>query len=135
MMVYLDTNVLIYAAIEQDKEKKNISIALIQSLVDTNKLILSPLVLQEYIYTLSRLGVNGDIIKHDVSFYVEYLCANYDAQMLISAMQQCVENSSCKNINDVLHTELAYRYADKLVTFDSDFKKLKKYTNIEIEIL
>jgi len=135
MMVYLDTNVLIYAAIEQDKNKKETSIARIQTLAESNKLLLSPLVLQEYIYTLSRLGVDGDIITHDVNFYSEYLCENYDADMLMSATKKCTVNNTCKSINDVLHLEIAQKYAQKLVTFDSDFKKLQKYTTFDIEIL
>jgi len=134
-MVYLDTNVLIYATIEQDKNKKEISIARIQTLAESNKLLLSPLVLQEYIYTLSRLGVGGDIITHDVDFYSEYLCENYDTDMLMSATKKCTVNNTCKSINDVLHLEIAQKYAQKLVTFDSDFKKLQKYTTFEIEIL
>ncbi len=134
-MVYLDTNVLIYAAVEQDKNKKELSIELIQSLVESNKLLLSPLVLQEYIYTLSRLGVDGEVIVYDVDFYKEYLCQNYDANMLILAMQKCTKENNCKNINDLLHLELAQKYAQKLVTFDKDFGRLQKYTKIDIEIL
>ena len=41
-MVYFDTNVLIYATIEQDREKKDISIEIIEKLVLKNTLILSP---------------------------------------------------------------------------------------------
>lgn len=134
-MVYLDTNILIYAAIEQDKNKKETSIALIQTLAESNKLLLSPLVLQEYIYTLSRLGVGGDIITHDVGFYREYLCENYDVDMLMTATQTCTTSDTCKNINDILHLQIAQKHAQKLVTFDSDFKKLQKYTTFEIEIL
>jgi len=40
-----------------------------------------------------------------------------------------------KNINDVIHLKFAEKYCDKLITFDTDFEKLKSYTNLEIEIL
>ena len=134
-MVYLDTNVLIYAALEQDRQKKEISIALIESLTDANALILSPLTLQEYIFTLGRLGISGEIIAHDVTFYQEHLGENYDAQMLVSALQQCVQSRTCKHINDLLHLQIANRYADKLVTFDRDFGKLREYARVEVEVL
>ncbi len=134
-MVYLDTNVLIYAAIEQDIRKKEISIELIRLLSSSGRLILSPLVLQEYIFTLSKFGVDGSIIDHDVSFYQDYMVDNYDQDMLLGAMRSCTSTGTCKNINDWLHIKIAQKHSQKLITFDSDFKKFQKYTDIEIEIL
>ena len=42
MMVYLDTNVLIYATIEQDIDKKGRSLNIIEHLAKNKELILSP---------------------------------------------------------------------------------------------
>jgi len=36
---------------------------------------------------------------------------------------------------DVIHLKFAELHCNKLVTFDSDFEKLKAYTHLEIEIL
>jgi len=134
-MVYLDTNVLIYATIEQDIEKKEQSINLIEELVTHNELVLSPLVMQEYIFTLSKLKIDRVIIEHDTEFYFNFVAENYTKSMLKEALSLCLTESNCKNINDVLHMKLATQYADKLLTYDSDFKKLQKYTSISIEIL
>jgi len=134
-MVYLDTNVLIYATIEQDIEKKEKSLDVIEYLVKHQELILSPLVIQEFIFTLSKLKVDREIIEYDTEFYFNFVSENYTKKMLEEALTLCLEEKNCKNINDILHMKLATQYATKLLTYDSDFKKLQKYTDIEIEIL
>jgi len=134
-MVYLDTNVLIYATIEQDAEKKEKSLDIIEYLVKGKELILSPLVMQEFIFTLSKLKVDREIIEYDTAFYFNFVSKNYTKKMLEEALNLCLEEKNCKNINDVLHMKLATQYATKLLTYDSDFKKLQKYTDIEIKIL
>jgi predicted nucleic acid-binding protein len=134
-MVYLDTNILIYATIEQDIEKKEKSLDIIEDLVNRDNLILSPLVMQEYIFTLSKLKIKKDIIEHDTAFYFNFVSENYTKEMLEDALNLCLVEKNCKNINDILHAKLASKYATKLLTYDSDFKKLQKYIDIEIEIL
>jgi len=134
-MVYLDTNVLIYATIEQDTEKKEKSLDIIEYLVKGKELILSPLVMQEFIFTLSKLKVDREIIEYDTAFYFNFVSENYTKKMLEEALNLCLEEKNCKNINDILHMKLATQYATKLLTYDSDFKKLQKYTDIEIKIL
>jgi len=134
-MVYLDTNVLIYASIEQDSEKKKKSLDIIEHLVKNKELILSPLVIQEFIFTLSRLKVDREIIEYDTAFYFNFVSENYTKKMLEEALALCLEEKNCKNINDVLHMKLATQYASRLLTYDSDFKKLQKHTEIEIELL
>ena len=134
-MVYLDTNVLIYATIEQGIEKKEKSLDVIERLVKNKELILSPLVIQEFIFTLSRLKVDREIIEYDTAFYFNFVSENYTKKMLEEALALCLKEKNCKNINDVLHMKLATQYASRLLTYDSDFKKLQKHTDIEIELL
>jgi len=134
-MVYLDTNVLIYATVEQDKNKHKESIELIEKLAFDGTLLLSPLVLQEFIFTMNKLSIDKETMKHDVTFYFDFVSENYSKIMLEEALSICLEDENCKNINDILHMKLATKYADKLITYDSDFKKLQKYTDIDISIL
>jgi predicted nucleic acid-binding protein len=54
-MVYLDTNVLIYASVDQGEIRRQQAIDLIESLVNRNQLVLSVLSLQELAYTLAKL--------------------------------------------------------------------------------
>jgi predicted nucleic acid-binding protein len=65
-MVYLDTNIFIYASVEQDIEKKSISLELIQKLAKNSELKLSTLTIQEMAFTLAKLGADLNMIKTDV---------------------------------------------------------------------
>ena len=49
-MVYLDSNILIHAAVEQAFDKKLRSIALLEACITQNQLSISLLVLQEYVF-------------------------------------------------------------------------------------
>jgi len=40
-----------------------------------------------------------------------------------------------KNINDVIHLKFAEKYCTKLLTFDKDFKILKQFSSLDIQIL
>jgi len=135
-MVYLDTNILIYASVEQSVEKKITALDLIKKLIDHKELMLSTLVLQEFVFTLAKLGVDNDIIKKDSDFYFDFVNVEYDYTTLRKSVISCCENNSCKNINDVIHLYLAQKSkCRKIVTFDRGFKKMKPLSNIEIEIL
>lgn len=54
--------------------------------------------------------------------------------MVYEAYDICCQTTFCKSINDVIHLKFAEKYYDKLITFDSDFERIKPYTTIEIEI-
>lgn len=134
-MVYLDTNVLIYASIEQDVSKKERSLAILDRLISEDKLILSTLVLQEFVFTLAKLGIDNNIIKIDSAFYMRFVAVEQDVFTLKQAIALCCDKNYCKNINDVTHLLLAEKSkCKKIVTYDKDFKKLETLGAIEIEI-
>ena len=135
-MVYLDTNVLIYASVVQSEEKKEKSLKLIEKLIRQKHLVLSTLVLQEFVFTLAKLGVESEIIKRDSDFYFDFVAIEYDYGTLRLAVNNCCENSSCKNINDIIHLHLAEKYrCKKLVTFDKGFLKIAPHSNVKVEVL
>jgi predicted nucleic acid-binding protein len=134
-VVYLDTNILIYACIEQDVNKKERSISLIEDLIESDRLYLSTLTLQEFVFTMAKLRVDTATIKSDYEFFKKFVFDEYDKQILQKAVELCCKLDYCKNINDVIHVEIAQRHCNKLFTFDTDFKKLKMFTNLEIKIL
>jgi len=135
-MVYLDTNVLIYASVDQNQEKREKSLEIIENLIETNKLVLSTLVLQEFVFTMAKLKIDNAVIKKDSDFYMNFVTVEYDYSILEEAIEQCCKNDSCKNINDIMHVHLAEKSKCKtLMTFDSDFKKIESNTNLKIEIL
>lgn len=133
-MVYLDTNILIYACIEQDINKKESSISLIEKLIKDNELCLSNLTLQEFVFTMAKLNVDTDVIQSDYNFFNNFVLGEYNT-ILEKAVKICCELNYCKNINDIMHVKMAEKFCTKLLTYDKDFKRLKAFTNLEIEIL
>ena len=133
-MIYLDTNVLVYATIDQSIQKKDQSINLLKQLVNDGMLNISSLVLQEYSYTLAKLKIPSSIIFSDILFYSQF---SYPVTMelFLSASELCSQLTYYKNINDVIHLKYAEKYCSKLITFDTDFERLKQYTPLSIEIL
>jgi len=135
-MVYLDTNVLIYASVEQDIAKKKKSLALLENLLNEGTLVLSTLALQEFAFTMSKLKVASEIIRQDSAFYLEYVSVEQDIFTLKKAIELCCNENYCKNINDIMHLLLAEKSnCKKLFTFNNDFKRLTQFSDIKIEVM
>ncbi len=134
-MVYLDTNILIYACVEQDKNKKEKSISLIENLIKDEKLFLSVLTLQEFVFTMAKLKVDTEVIKSDFKFFKNFVFEESDKHMLENSVDMCCRLNFCKNINDILHIKIAEKFCTQLFTYDSDFKKLEAHTELKIKIL
>ncbi len=133
-MVYLDTNILIHAAVEQAIDKKVRSIALLEECITQNQLLISLLVLQEYVFTLAKLKVDAGIIEKDVRFYSEF-AHPVSKQVFLDSDTLCAGINFYRHINDAIHLMFAQQHCDKLITFDADFQKLQPHTSMEIEIL
>ena len=52
-----------------------------------------------------------------------------------SAFEIASKTNFGKNINDIIHLKFAEKYCSKLLTFDKDFKLLKQFSKIEIDII
>ncbi|MBF0235627.1 MAG: type II toxin-antitoxin system VapC family toxin [Desulfamplus sp.] len=135
MMHYLDTNILIYAAVNQIPEKRLRSQSILQSLIEENLLLVSPLSLQELIFTLSKLKVPKLTIEDSCSFYRKLCRYEIDCEILESASKMALEIDFGRNINDVIHLKFAERYCEKLLTYDRDFKRLAPYSKIPVDII
>ena len=135
-MVYLDTNILIYASIEQDAQKKEQSLDIIENLINAGDLVLSTLVLQEFVFTMAKLKIDSAIIRQDSDFYFDFVSVESDYADLRNAVEACCQSDNCKNINDILHLILAEKSKCKnLMTFDGDFKRFSNHGNVDIQIL
>ncbi len=134
-MVYVDTNILIYITANQGVEKQEIAAKLVRNLIENDEFFLSPLTMQEFIFTLAKLNINWRQVTDDVDFYMDYIQKTIDKDILIEAYNLCKKMNFCKNINDAIHLKVAEKYCRKLITFDKDFKKFKENAIIEIEIL
>ncbi len=101
--------------------------------IKNDTFFISPLVLSEYIFILSKLKI---ITYHDneISLFLQHTKSTLYIDTLQEAYSLCKKIDFYKNINDVIHLKIAEKNCDKLVTFDKDFKKLEKETDIIIDI-
>jgi len=83
---------------------------------------------------LSKLKII-DNCKNEILFYSDFCKFSFNYLDVINAYKKCQKLNKCRNINDFIHLEIANRYCEKLVTFDSDFKNLQKFYDVEIKIL
>jgi len=134
IVTFFDTNVLVYATIDQDPAKLTLSEKWIEAAITEGTFYLSPLVLNEYIFILSKLK----ILHHheeDITLYAQYVQGILDRPLILSAYAMCQKINFCRNINDAIHLKTAEIHCDKLVTFDRDFKRFIPHTPLEIDIL
>jgi len=133
-VIFFDTNILVYQAINQDLHKQQKATTLIEGAIDKNIFFISPLVLSEFIFVLSKLKII-DEQKDKIELYRNFSCEKIDLSLVYDSYNLCIKNQICKHINDVMHLKTAEKYCTKLITFDSDFKKLQPLTNTKIEII
>ena len=134
IVTFFDTNVLVYFTIDQGGKRLELSQKIIYESIENEIFFLSPMVLSEYIFILSKYKVQKQH-QDKITFFSQYVHGNIDNSLVMEAYSTCNEIDFCKNINDVIHLKIAEQYCIRLVTFDADFKKLQEYTEIEIEIL
>ena len=133
-MIFFDTNVLVYYTINQDEKKQKTSEKLIEEAIGNGSFFISPLVMSEYIFVLAKLKILFE--NHDkIIFFSKFIKSEITGNETMKAFSLCATEDCCKNINDVIHMLVAQKYCTKLLTYDSDFQKLQKHTDIEIEIL
>ena len=135
IMIYIDTNVIIYSYVNPEDSKHITSKHLIEKLMSENNLILSPLNLQELIFVLNKLGMDKKEIFEIYELFSKYSKYSLSIKLIKDACQLCFDIDSLRRINDAVHLKFAEKYADKLITFDNDFKKFQDHTDFKIEIL
>ncbi|XCN71075.1 MAG: type II toxin-antitoxin system VapC family toxin [Candidatus Electrothrix aestuarii] len=134
-MISFDTNVLVYAAITQDINKQKISDRLIEETVRDGTMTLSPLVISEFVFVLSKLKISRELIEAALALYEPFAKNAIEPSMVFEAAALCNDLGRGKSINDAVHLKFAEQYCRKIVTFDSDFKMFKKHSDCHVEIL
>jgi predicted nucleic acid-binding protein len=132
-VIFFDTNVLVYFAINQDRRKQSVAQVSIQQAIENKTLVISPLVMIEFIFVLSKLN---QLVEQErtVSFFQQFVKGQIEGDLVLSAYQLCVQHGQGKNINDVIHLKFAEKHCEKIITFDTDFKELQAFSTINIEI-
>jgi len=135
MMVYFDTNVLLYAFSKNidDEKQKDISVKLVGEAIENESLIVSDLILCEFAFVSNKLKENKDEIDENLKFLSEYL-KPVDVSIHQRMLEILKETSLYISSFDVHHLAFSEFYNAKLITFDKGFKKLKNISEIEISI-
>jgi predicted nucleic acid-binding protein len=121
--------------INQDEQKMLFSQDRIKQASTDKELLISPLSLQELIYTLSKLNIKKEIIEEGYSIFKRFSMYYIDPSIIDDAYRLCGVVNSFKNINDAIHLKFAEKYCTKLITYDNDFKKFRDFSGIDIEII
>jgi len=135
MMVYFDTNVLIYAFAQNidDEKQKDISVQMVGEAIENESLIVSELILCEFAFISNKLKENKDEIDNNLQFLSEYLKTT-DVTVHQRMLEILKETSLYISSFDVYHLAFSEYYNAKLITFDKGFKKLKKISKVEVVV-
>lgn len=134
-MIYIDTNVIVYSYVNIAEQKQLESKALIKNLISDQKLLLSPLVIQEAVFVLNKLKLDKDKISNIVRFFIDFSSHDIGNDLVLGAYEMCLNANRLKSINDAIHLKFAEKYGLKLITFDKGFNSFKPFTTVEIEVL
>lgn len=134
-MVYFDTDVLIHTIIDQDSQKREVALNVLESHYNSKTLAISLLSIQEIAFVLGKMKVKNAIIIEKLKFFM----ALNPLQLNIQHYERAIffaKLMGFKNYNDCLHLALAETHCKELYTFNlNDFEKIKNHTTLKINIL
>jgi len=122
IVIFFDTNVLVYSTINQDRAKQKISDSMIDKAIMESSLSLSPLVISEFVFVLSKLNIDKRIIEDAIKIFRPFVILPLEPIMVFEAYELCRELGHGRNINDAIHLKFAEKHCTKIVTFDSEKK-------------
>lgn len=135
MMVYFDTNVLIYAFTKNvdDEKQKDISVELVEEAIGADTLIVSELLLCEFAYISKKIDEERSDIDDNLEFLSTFLQFSN-----LSINQRAIEMLKKTGLYissfDIYHLAFAEYHSSKLLTFDKGFKKLRGVSKTEVII-
>ena len=135
MMVFFDTNLLIYAFCKNvdDINQQNISINLFEEAIIKNNLILSEVSLCEFAFISNKLQENEDVINQNLQFLSSFVSKNSNLSKRI--IEIISKTHLYKSSFDIYHLAFCEQNNCKLITFDKGFKKFETISKIKIDIL
>ena len=135
MMVFFDTNLLIYAFCKNvdDINQQNISVKLFEKAIIENNLLLSEISLCEFAFISNKLQENEETINQNLKFLASFVRENSDlSQRIIEIISK---THLYKSSFDIYHLAFCENNNCKLITFDKGFKKFETISKIKIDIL
>jgi len=136
-MIYLDTNVLLYATLSQvdTQSQQDKAIEILKELIDSEALLLSNLNLLEYAFVMKKAKEDNEKIESALQLFQTFVQdeKNYFHNELMEFLNN---DYAFKNSFDLYHIVFANAHnCQKIITFDKGFKKFRSSFDIEIEVL
>ena len=134
-MEYFDTNVYIYAFCNNiDNEKqKEISKKLIRDSIKNHKIVVSEIILYEFIFDSKKLKENDESIEQYLDYLTQFVKPT-NQNINKRAVEILKKSKQYQSSFDIFHLAFCEENNCKLITFDKGFKKLQTISKIEINI-
>ncbi len=136
-MIYLDTNILLYATLSDidTPSQQEIAIDILKELIDNERLLLSNLNLLEYAFVMKKAKEDSSKIKSAIELFQSFVQDEKDG-FNNELIQMLNSDYAYKNSFDLYHVSFANSYScQKLLTFDKGFNKFTDISCVEIDIL
>ena len=136
-MIYLDTNIFVYALSKNvdDLSQKEKALYYLREAIKENSLIVSEIVLYEFAFVSKKLCEEPKSINDNLEFIADFV-ERPTEDIFSKVLKFMSKHNLYRHSFDVYHLIFSENISCKrFITFDKGFKKLQKYTDIEIEIL
>jgi len=134
-MEYFDTNIYVYAFCNNidNEEQKEISKKLIRESIQNHKIVVSEIILYEFVFASKKLKENDDLIEQYLDYLTQFVKPT-NPNINIRAVEILKQSKQYQSSFDIFHLAFAEENNCKLITFDKGFKKLQVISKIEIDI-
>jgi len=134
-MEYFDTNVYIYAFCNNiDNEKqKEISKKLLRESIKNHKIVVSEIILYEFVFASKKLKENDELIEQYLDYLTQFV-KPINSNINKRAVEILKKSKQYQSSFDIFHLTFCEENNCKLITFDKGFKKLQTISKIEIDI-
>lgn len=134
-MIYIDTDVLVHAYINQDIEKYREANEVIKRADSDGTAVVSTLSVEELVFALGKLKYTNEDVSEVFNAVMQFEPLVYDGSVLRRAFE-IASTVGFKNIGDCVHTAIAERHCTELITYNkNDFQKIGEFTTIRVTIL
>ena len=134
-MEYFDTNIYIYAFCNNidNENQKEISKKLIRESIKNHTIVVSEIILYEFVFTSKKLKEDEVLIEQYLDYLTQFL-KPINPNINKRAVEILKQTKQYQSSFDIFHLAFAEENNCKLITFDKGFKKLQAISKIEIEI-
>jgi len=136
-MIYLDTNIFVYALSKNvdDVSQKEKALTFLRKAIEQDALVTSEIILYEFAFVSKKLKETSENISENLEFMADFLQAPHD-NLFTKVLKLMNKYELYRHSFDVYH--LCYSQevgCHTFITFDKGFQKLQKYTDMKIEVL